>query len=182
MIIAITVIGKDRPGIIAGLSGALFKAGGNLEDASMTILEGQFAMIFLAELKSKSRYLVLENELRKLGRRLKLVISIREMKHRVVRGEKHRPGTIPWVVSVSGQDRSGIVYRVSKLIAGHGLNITDLNSKIIGSGRLAAYALILEVDIPKGGGVAEGLKKQLKKLAKTLGVTIAINPIESSQF
>lgn len=182
MIIAITVIGKDRPGIIAGLSGALYQAGGNLEDASMTILEGQFAMIFLAELKSKSHYRILRKNLGKLERRLRLVLSIREIRHRLVRGEKHRPGTIPWVVSVSGQDRAGIVYQVSKLIASQGLNITDLNSKIMGTGPSRAYALILEVDIPKGGGVSEGLKRQFKKLERTLGVTIVMNPIESSRF
>ena len=41
----LTVIGKDRPGIVANVTEILFEYGCNLEDASMTILEGEFAMI-----------------------------------------------------------------------------------------------------------------------------------------
>ncbi len=42
---AITAIGKDRPGIVAGVSKALYDLGTNIEDSSMTILSGEFAMI-----------------------------------------------------------------------------------------------------------------------------------------
>ena len=40
---AITVVGHDRPGIIAEVTGALADLGGNLEDSSMTLLRGHFA-------------------------------------------------------------------------------------------------------------------------------------------
>ena len=63
MIMVITVTGKDRPGIISSLTEALYRSRGNLEDASMTILEGEFAMIFLAELKNRSLMLKLKQEL-----------------------------------------------------------------------------------------------------------------------
>ena len=42
-----TVTGKDKPGIIARVTGVLFEAGANLEDVSMTILEGELAMILI---------------------------------------------------------------------------------------------------------------------------------------
>ena len=43
--ILITVSGKDKPGIIAKVTGLLYARGCNLEDVSMTLLEGQFAMM-----------------------------------------------------------------------------------------------------------------------------------------
>jgi glycine cleavage system transcriptional repressor len=182
MIVAITVTGKDQPGIIAGISGALYQAGGNLEDASMTILEGEFAMIFLAALKSKSALAKLSKGLNRLERQLKLFISIKEIKRHLVRGEKHSPHTDPWVVSVLGKDRAGIVYHVSKFLSNHGLNITDLNSKIIGAKNKSAYALILEVDFPKKPAVIEKLRRGFQALARKLSVTIHLNPIDSEQF
>ena len=54
MKLLMTITGKDQPGIIAAFTGAIFKCGGNLEDANMTILEGEFAMILLAEIGSAS--------------------------------------------------------------------------------------------------------------------------------
>ncbi|MBI4358960.1 MAG: amino acid-binding protein, partial [Candidatus Omnitrophica bacterium] len=68
MIAVITVIGKDRPGIISALTETLYRTGGNLEDASMTILEGEFAMIFLAALRNKASLVELSRKLTILGR------------------------------------------------------------------------------------------------------------------
>ena len=42
--LAVTVVGHDRPGIIAAAADALATCGMNLEDSSMTLLRGHFAM------------------------------------------------------------------------------------------------------------------------------------------
>ena len=46
---AITVLGQDRPGIIAETTRALADLGLNLEDCTMTLLRGHFAMMLLCE-------------------------------------------------------------------------------------------------------------------------------------
>ena len=45
---AITVLGHDRPGIIAETTGILGSLGLNLEDSSMTLLRGHFAMTLIS--------------------------------------------------------------------------------------------------------------------------------------
>ena len=44
---AVTIIGKDRPGIVADTAEILFRLGCNVEDSSCTILGGNFAMILI---------------------------------------------------------------------------------------------------------------------------------------
>ena len=44
---AVTAIGADRPGIVAAVTGVLMEHGCNLEDTSMTILRGHFAMMLV---------------------------------------------------------------------------------------------------------------------------------------
>ncbi len=44
---AVTVLGHDRPGIIAETTGRLAGLGLNLEDSTMTLLRGHFAMMLL---------------------------------------------------------------------------------------------------------------------------------------
>ena len=44
---AMAAIGKDRPGIVADLAELIFEHGCNLEDSSMTILGGEFAVLLL---------------------------------------------------------------------------------------------------------------------------------------
>ncbi|MHB9132480.1 MAG: ACT domain-containing protein [Armatimonadota bacterium] len=46
----ITVLGKDRVGIIAGISGALADNSVNILDISQTILQDYFTMIMLVEM------------------------------------------------------------------------------------------------------------------------------------
>jgi len=48
--VVITVVGKDRVGIIAGVSNALAEKSVNILDISQTILQDYFTMIMLAEL------------------------------------------------------------------------------------------------------------------------------------
>ena len=44
---AVTVVGRDRPGIIAETTNRLAGLGLNLEDSTMTLLRGHFAMMLV---------------------------------------------------------------------------------------------------------------------------------------
>ncbi|MCR5592661.1 MAG: ACT domain-containing protein [Saccharofermentans sp.] len=73
----ISVIGKDRVGIIAGVSALLSENNININDISQTILNGIFTMIMLVDLKDN----VIENsditdKLNKLGEDLGVTITI----------------------------------------------------------------------------------------------------------
>jgi len=45
----VSVIGKDRTGIIAAVSGKLAESGINIEDISQTIMQNNFVMIMLVD-------------------------------------------------------------------------------------------------------------------------------------
>lgn len=46
----VTVIGKDKPGIIAKISADLAEKNVNIEDISQTVVQGNFTMIMLCKL------------------------------------------------------------------------------------------------------------------------------------
>ena len=48
----VTVVGKDKMGIIAKVSGALFESGVNIHDLSQTIMQDMFTMIMLVDFRS----------------------------------------------------------------------------------------------------------------------------------
>lgn len=48
----ITVLGSDRPGIVAAVAGALSERDANILDISQTILQGTFTMTMLVDLAS----------------------------------------------------------------------------------------------------------------------------------
>ena len=50
----LTVIGKDRTGIIHGVSGVLLNVNANILDISQTIMQDMFTMVMLVDIASAS--------------------------------------------------------------------------------------------------------------------------------
>jgi glycine cleavage system transcriptional repressor len=79
----------------------------------------------------------------------------------------------PYLVSVHGADRLGIVAAVTREVAGAGGNITDLTTRLTGP----LYVLVAEVDLPPGG--ADGLAARLAETAHELGVDVTLRRADS---
>jgi glycine cleavage system transcriptional repressor len=166
--LAVTAIGHDRPGIIAAITGVLAELGGNLEDSTMTLLRGHFAMMLIVS-SPKSPDDV-ERALAPLAADLGLVLVIRE----VAAEAEPEPVGSAHVLTVHGADRPGIVSAVTHLVAEHGGNITDLATRVSGD----LYLLVAEVDLPAATDVVE-LAGRLAGLAKELGVETSLRPADT---
>lgn len=168
----ITALGQDRPGIVSGVTEALYQTGCNLEDSAMTRLEGEFAiMLIFSSPTGKSRD-ALERAFRPLERRLKLVIHLKPLAGKETAPPK--AGGTAFVVSVYGADRPGIVYHVAKALAAKRLNITDVQTHRSAGrkGGRSMYVLLLEVETT--ARAAASLPAMMKRLERQLGVTISV--------
>lgn len=164
--LAITVIGHDRPGIVAEVAEILADLGVNLTDSSMTRLRGHFAMTLICTGDAPGESV--EAALLPLCADGTLLTTVRQ-----VRPESEAPpaGT-PYLVSLHGADRLGIVAAVARVLAGAGGNITDLSTRLVGP----LYTLVAEVDLPAGS--AEQVAAGLAEVAAELGVEVSIRPGE----
>jgi len=73
----ITVIGKDRVGIIAGVSAELAKAGINILDISQTTLQEYFAMIMLVDMAGTTEgFLATQKKLSRKGAELGVQVKM----------------------------------------------------------------------------------------------------------
>jgi len=167
-LLAVTVIGHDRPGIIAEVTGVLAQLGGNLEDSTMSILRGHFAMVLLVSCEVPAE--AVEDALRPMTADGQLLVSVREVP---VEAEPPSTGT-GYLLSVHGADRAGIVSAVAGVVASVGGNITDLSTRLSGD----LYVLLAEVDLPPGVDVA-ALTHDLETGAEPLGVEVALRPLDT---
>ena len=167
---ALTAIGRDRPGIVASVTKVLFDEGCNIEDSSMTILEGEFAIILIMSSPKE----VDAGSFRGVEDELGLSITLKEIKvDRESRGDESN-----YTVIVSGGDRSGIVYKTAQLLSTMGVNITNLGTQQIPGDEVDQYIMILEVFIPQEVGIF-AFEDEMRSLAEELDVEIKVNPIES---
>ncbi|MGY2873422.1 glycine cleavage system transcriptional repressor [Marmoricola sp. URHA0025 HA25] len=169
-LLAITVLGHDRPGIIAGTTGALAGLGLNIEDSTMTLLRGHFAMMLITAGDAEAA--TVESALAALTEDGSLSVSVRE-----VPAESGTPGEASYLLSVHGGDRPGIVSSLAGEVAKVGGNITDLTTRLAGD----LYVLSAEVDLPAGVDAA-ALTTQLRAVAEDLGVEVSLLPLESDDL
>jgi len=163
-LLAVAALGPDRPGVVAALTQVLLAGSGNLEDASMHQLSGQFAMTLVVSVPGNADSV--RAELEPVGERLGLLISVRE----VAGVDVEAPGD-SYVVSVHGADRPGIVHRVAGAIAEAGGNITDLSTRLAGG----LYVLVAEIDLT---GDPAPLADVLADLGRELGVDARLRPAD----
>ena len=73
----VTVIGKDKPGIIAKVSSALAENQVNIEDISQTLMQDNFTMLMLCDLLNSTVSLSeLQNQLIELGKDIGVSIHV----------------------------------------------------------------------------------------------------------
>lgn len=168
--LAITVLGHDRPGIIAATTHALADLGVNIEDSSMTLLRGHFAMTLVTDgAISVDDALAALAFLEQDGT---LTVTVREMPDE----DDVRRGA-PYVLSVHGGDRPGIVARLAAVVARADGNITDLSTRLAGG----LYVLIAECDFPESADMAV-VHAAVSDAANELGVAASLRAVESDEL
>jgi glycine cleavage system transcriptional repressor len=168
--LAITVVGHDRPGIIARTAEVLSAYGMNLEDSSMTLLRGHFAMTLICAGETPAAEV---EQALVAAMDPSLAVTVRAVPDEL----EHQPVGSTYLVTVHGADRLGIVARLTGTIAAAGGNITDLTTRLTGD----LYVLLAEVDLPPAADV-KALRTALAAAACELGVETTLRQVENDEL
>ena len=163
----LTLVGRDRPGIVARVTSALFDGGCHLGETSMMRLGGNFTIMMMVRFTGTTHALeqLVAGEAESLGLRLHV--------DRVEAGlHKHVEPDVR--ITVYGADRAGIVAHVTSALAEAGLDILDLISDVGGTEQAPIYILHIE------GRALAGIPALVSALdiVKGEGVDVQITPIE----
>ena len=175
---ALTIIGRDRPGIVSQVTEILFQGGFNIADSSCSILGGQFSMILIIsnpEISTKEQFSDTFQPLEEQH----LSVYIRTLKP----GGEVRPeleGEL-CMISVYGADKPGIVFQVTKELGDRKINITDLNTKLVGDKQKPVYVMMLEAMLPEGSEI-EDLENWMKQLKQHLQVDISVRSLATMEL
>jgi glycine cleavage system transcriptional repressor len=170
---ALTIIGRDRAGIVSDVTSILYQLGCNIADSSCSILGGQFSMILIISHPELSDQKNLGDAFAALEEK-GLSVFLRTLKPG---GEEHPDlqGEI-CMISVYGADKPGIVYRVAKELGERQINITDLNTKLIGSKDTPVYVMMIEAILTQGVEI-EDVEDWMTKLKDEMKVDISVRSI-----
>ncbi|HEX9802316.1 MAG TPA: ACT domain-containing protein [Gammaproteobacteria bacterium] len=141
----LTLVGKDRPGIVAHLSAALYDGGCNLGEATMMRLGGNFTIMMMVQFDGNLS--ALKHMVEPVAESLGLHLHLDRIEARM---HKHMEPDVR--ISVYGADRAGIVARITGALAEAGLHILDMDTIVAGTEEKPIY--IMQID----GHAAEGVE------------------------
>lgn len=163
----LTVVGRDRPGIVAGLTEALYRGGANLGEASMARLGGNFTVMVMAETDAGEAGVKALVEPFAKGMDLHVHVD-------AIEGRLHEHLEPNVRIVVHGADRPGIVAQVTGALAGAGFNILDLETDVGGSGKQPIYVMIIDGHAQGGAGALEAVLAPVR----AAGVEVRITAID----
>jgi len=172
----LTVVGKDHPGIIAGIADTLYQYECNIQELSQTVLSDEFAMILLLQPTKEIDVQELDGSLRKRCELLEVTHTLRSTESASGFSLSSPVGKV--IITVIGADRIGIVASVTKMLADMGINIVELStapSYMIHD--KPQYTMIARVEVDDDLDILE-LRNALEGCARSLSVEINIQSQE----
>ncbi|HDI59715.1 MAG TPA: ACT domain-containing protein [Desulfobacteraceae bacterium] len=170
--VIISVLGQDRPGIIAAVSDLIFRQDGNIENVSQTILQSEFSAIFIVSLPRslslEQLRAALQAGLEPLGQHIHVKPVLPGTPAYVP-----APDREPFVITTRGPDRKGLVARITAVIARYGINVTNLQAVFKGGDAPGDNVMIYEVDIPADVD-QKRLRRDLRAEADALDLELSI--------
>jgi len=170
--LALSAIGRDRPGIVAEVTRALLGHSLNITDSQMAVLGGRFTMMLIVDAPDGTDLDAVHEELKRTRERLSLdalsLSALAEAADALAADPSH-------IVTVYGVDHPGIVHAVSARLAARAVNVTDLETRLVGDG---LYAMVLEVALPLELD-PEALAAMLAEVGAEQGVEVTVRPLEA---
>jgi glycine cleavage system transcriptional repressor len=163
----LTVVGADRPGIVAQLTDTLYRGGCNLGEASMARLGGNFTIMLMVEGRDAS---ALEQLIRPVTSALGLRLHVDP-----IDAVLHRHQEPNVQVTVHGADRPGIVAQATGALAQAGFNILNLYSDVGGTTGQPIYIMIIDGYAPGGAGAVEAVLAPLR----ASGIEVRITALDT---
>ncbi|MCW2956444.1 MAG: putative amino acid-binding protein [Thermoleophilia bacterium] len=169
---AVAAMGTDRPGIVAAVGGAILDVGGNIDDSSMTILGGHFAMLLVVQVNESAEQL--DAALRPVADHFDLLLEVRAAEPHAFSDEDRDD----YVVAAYGPDKPGLVSSISNVLAAADANINDFGSRL---GADHTYAMWFNVSLADSTDIP-ALGEELRGRGRELGLDIRLYRAEAEEL
>ncbi len=164
----ISVMSKDRPGIIADIATVIYHNNGDLADLNQSVLGGYFTMMLIAEFEQTVTEEILKEAFAKIESDTVLEAIIKEAVVDFEDADKALPGET-YVVTAQGKNRKGLVKVLGDFFYGNRINVLDL----VTVKRDEIYTMIFQVDLTPIVSMRE-LRDELADLAKNENLEVVL--------
>ena len=165
----LNVVSSDHPGIIAGVSTALYEIDANIDSCSQTVLDGYFTLILIVTLSQPWDADNLARHVQShplLGDAYKIA-ALAVPEENVAQTNENAADA--FVITAFGKDAKGIVHDFCRYLADREINILDF----YGQRQKEEFVLVAQVQIPARHTIAV-LQDDLEAIAQERHFTVRL--------
>ena len=137
----LTAVGPDRVGLVEKIAAFIARHDCNIEDSKMAVFCGEFAVIVLIS-GDGGNLVKIARDYRELESETGLTLSIKTPAAR-----KPAEQFLPYRLTASCMDHPGVVYRLSAVLSGLGINIESMETKTYAAPISGTPIFQLEADL-----------------------------------
>lgn len=156
---------RDRPGLVAELTGFLAQRGCNVDDSRVVVLGGYAGLLFLISGEA-SRVAAVAAELDALEQQT----SIRAVARRIAAPPPPASGRQPamFVVTAHALDHEGLIHAITDVVRAHGGNILEMETSTESAPMSGSplFSLRMMVGLAERHGSPDQLRAALDQLAR----------------
>ncbi len=166
----ISVMSRDRVGIVRDVAGAISRLEGDIADLRQSVLRGYFTMILMAAFPATVSAGTIKESLSQVNQRsaTPLEIAVKQVPETLVEPETARP-EFTYVLTASGPDQIGFVAKVSRFCADNDINILDLSTTVDGD----SYVMMLQVDLSRCREI-DTVYQRLEQFSRETGLHVVL--------
>lgn len=160
----LTVMARDRVGIVKDVSTALAGLGGNLSHVSQTVMRGYFTLIVSVGVPDERTELEIRQAVERRGDVGELVVNVRPF---VEANISEACPSERFTLTLQGSDQRGIISNVTTYLADKSINIDDFYAYSVDD----RFVMLVQVSIPMGIDV-EQVRSGLEQLGRESDINV----------
>lgn len=168
----ITMTGPNRAGILAAVTRAMAELGGDLREASQTVVRGFFTMIFSSEFPDSMDVVVIRDHLQDACRPFGIELNVRDPSAVLPVFTAAVASTIQYKLRLGGHNESGVLRKLSQVLSLRGVDIAGMHAVRTEDG--GSFEMVLKLAIPRETAI-DALVNELNDAGRDFAVTVELN-------
>ena len=170
----LTAVGPDRVGLVEKISAFIARHGCNIEDSKMAVFCGEFALIVLIA-GDGGKLVKVASDYRQIETETGLTITIKTPAARTA-----LEPFLPYNLVASCMDHPGIVYQISGILSGLGINIESMETETYAApvSGTPIFRIEAEISVPATTNV-NSLRQRFADLQREENIDIELSPLRS---
>lgn len=166
----ISLLASNRIGVLPAITGAISELGGDMQEASQTVMRGFVSMVLTADFGDHLDQQVIVDHVQGVAKPFDVELTVRELNEEISVSDSLNHSE-RFFLTLNGYDSPGLIRQVTSQLAAENIAISDLYA--VREGCSEPVVMVFELSVPENAELGP-LRDNLESLGDSRGLTAVL--------